>query len=169
MEYVAKSIQEFGFKVPIVIDKNGVIVAGHTRYKAAKEIGMKEVPCIVADDLTEEQAKAFRLADNKVSEFSEWEYNILGDELGYIKSIDMEDFGFEDFNIDNFGTDFSLQDGEKGEIVNMTLTLDYRQKEFINKCLESIKVSHDCYKNTNKIGNAVYEVFMQWEEQKKYN
>lgn len=73
VEYVAKSIQEFGFKVPIVIDKNGVIVAGHTRYKAAKEIGMEEVPCIIADDLTEEQVKAFRLADNKVSDFSIWD------------------------------------------------------------------------------------------------
>lgn len=68
VEFVANSIKEFGFKVPIVIDKNGVIVAGHTRYKASIELGLKEVPCIVADDLSDEQVKAFRLADNKVSE-----------------------------------------------------------------------------------------------------
>ena len=68
VEYVKNSIKEFGFKVPIVIDKNNVIVAGHTRYKACKELGIKEIPCIVADDLTDEQVKAFRLADNKVSE-----------------------------------------------------------------------------------------------------
>lgn len=67
VKYVKASIQEFGFKVPIVIDADGVIVAGHTRLKAAKELGMEEVPCIVADDLTPEQVKAFRLADNQVS------------------------------------------------------------------------------------------------------
>ena len=66
--YVAESIKQFGFKVPIVIDKNNVIVAGHTRYKAAKKLGFLRVPCIIADDLTDEQIKAFRLADNKVSE-----------------------------------------------------------------------------------------------------
>ena len=74
VKYVAESIQQFGFKVPIVIDTNGVIIAGHTRYKASKKLGLKEVPCIIADDLTEEQIKAYRLADNKVSELSEWVY-----------------------------------------------------------------------------------------------
>ena len=64
VKYVANSIKEFGFKVPIVIDKNGIIVAGHTRFKAAKELKMSEVPCIIADDLTDEQVKAFSLADN---------------------------------------------------------------------------------------------------------
>lgn len=72
IQYVANSIKEFGFKVPIIIDKNNVIVAGHTRYKASKELGLKEVPCIIADDLNDEQIKAFRLADNKVSEMAEW-------------------------------------------------------------------------------------------------
>lgn len=67
VKYVAESIKQFGFKVPIVIDRNGVIVAGHTRYKAAKKLSMTEVPCIVADDLTDDQIKAFRLADNKVA------------------------------------------------------------------------------------------------------
>ena len=66
VKYVANSIKEFGFKVPIVIDKDNVIVAGHTRYKASQQLGLKEVPCIVADDLTEDQVYAFRLADNKV-------------------------------------------------------------------------------------------------------
>ena len=70
VKYVAKSIEEFGFKVPIIIDKNNVIVAGHTRFEAAKKLHMDELPCIVADDLTPEQIKAFRLADNKVAEFS---------------------------------------------------------------------------------------------------
>lgn len=98
--YVAASIKEFGFKVPIVIDKDGVIVAGHTRYKAAKELGLNEVPCIVADDLTEEQVNAFRLADNKVSEAAEWDFDMLGDELDDILNIDMEEFGFQFFDDD---------------------------------------------------------------------
>ena len=96
---VAESIKEFGFKVPIVVDKNNVIITGHTRYKAAKKLKMKTVPCIVADDLTEEQAKAFRLADNKVGEIAEWDTDLLHMELDDILNIDMEAFGF-DLDID---------------------------------------------------------------------
>ena len=66
IEPVANSIKTFGFKVPIVVDRNNVIIAGHTRYKAAKKLGLNKVPCIIADDLTEDQVNAFRLADNKV-------------------------------------------------------------------------------------------------------
>lgn len=87
VEYVAKSIKEFGFKVPIIIDKEGVIVAGHTRYKASLELGLKEVPCIVADDLTEKQIKAFRIADNKVSDYSIWDNVILLEELEGLDDI----------------------------------------------------------------------------------
>ena len=99
VKYVAESIKQFGFKVPIVIDKNNIIVAGHTRYKASKKLGLKEVPCIVADDLTEEQIKAYRLADNKVAELAEWDFDLLGEELDGILDIDMCDFGF-DFNLE---------------------------------------------------------------------
>lgn len=99
VQYVAESIKQFGFKVPIVIDKDGIIVAGHTRYKAAKKLKLAEVPCIIADDLTEEQIKAYRLADNKVAEKAEWDFELLGDELEGILDIDMEAFGF-DFNIE---------------------------------------------------------------------
>lgn len=94
VQYVAESIKEFGFKVPIVIDSDGVIVAGHTRYKAAQMLKMKEVPCVIADDLTEEQVKAYRLADNKVSEAAEWDFELLTEELENIFEIDMEAFGF---------------------------------------------------------------------------
>jgi len=93
--YVAESIKQFGFKVPIVIDKNNVIVAGHTRYKAARKLGFKSAPCIIADDLTDEQIKAFRLADNKVSEKAEWDLDLLDSEIEGIFDIDMTDFGFE--------------------------------------------------------------------------
>lgn len=70
VDAVAASIKNFGFKVPVVIDRERVIVAGHTRYKAAKKLGLESVPCIVADDLTDEQIRAFRLADNKVGELA---------------------------------------------------------------------------------------------------
>lgn len=94
VQYVANSIREFGFKQPIVIDRNGVIVAGHTRYKAAIELGLEEVPCIMADDLTDEQVKAYRLADNKVAEASEWDFDLLEKEMNDIYDIDLEQFGF---------------------------------------------------------------------------
>lgn len=96
VKYVAESIKQFGFKVPIVIDKNNVIVAGHTRYKASKKLKLEEVPCIVADDLSEEQIKAYRLADNKVSEKAEWDFDLLGEELEDLFDFDMTLFGFDD-------------------------------------------------------------------------
>lgn len=100
VQYVRNSIEQFGFKVPIIIDKNNVVIAGHTRLKAAEEIGLKEVPCIIADDLTDEQVKAFRLADNKVSEKSMWDYSKLDEELNSILDIDMAQFDFETTDID---------------------------------------------------------------------
>lgn len=96
VKYVAESIRQFGFKVPIVIDSSGVIVAGHTRFKAAKKLKLDNVPCIIADDLTDEQIKAFRLADNKVSEKAEWDFELLADELDDIFDFDMSVFGFDD-------------------------------------------------------------------------
>ena len=98
VKYVAASIKEFGFKVPLVIDSDGVIVCGHTRYKAAKQLGLPTVPCIMADDLTPEQIKAFRLADNKSSEFALWDDDLLSGELSDILDIDMSDFGFNLFD-----------------------------------------------------------------------
>ena len=93
VDAVAASIKAFGFKCPIVIDKEGVIVCGHTRAKAAKKLKIKTVPCVIADDLTEEEIKAFRLADNKVSELAEWDLPALDVELADI-DFDMGDFGF---------------------------------------------------------------------------
>ena len=95
VKYVVNSIRQFGFKVPIVIDKDNVIVCGHTRYKASKKLNLDIVPCIIASDLNDEQLKAFRMADNKVSEQAEWDFNLLNDEIEEIFSFDMQDFGFE--------------------------------------------------------------------------
>lgn len=93
VEAVANSIKEFGFKVPIVIDGNNIIVCGHTRLKAAMKLGMETVPCIIANDLTDEQIKAFRLADNKTAELATWDFSKLFDEIQGI-NLDMTDFGF---------------------------------------------------------------------------
>lgn len=100
VEATANSIKQFGWKQPIVVDKEGVIIVGHTRLKAAKKLGFKEVPVLVAKDLTFEQADAYRLADNKTGEISEWDMDLLGDELSQIEDIDMTDFGFDDEDLD---------------------------------------------------------------------
>lgn len=113
---VMRSIEEFGFKVPIVIDKNGTIVTGHTRLKAAKKLGMKTVPCIVADDLTPEQIKAFRLADNKVAEAAEWDMELLNKELDGIVDIDMSDFNFGDITDSPSSEDVVEDNGENIEL-----------------------------------------------------
>ena len=96
VEYVANSIRQFGFKVPIVIDENYEIVCGYTRWKAAKAIGLDTVPCIMADDLNEDQIRAFRLADNKTAEMADWDFDLLEGEFDLIDPnlFDMSDFGF---------------------------------------------------------------------------
>lgn len=165
---VAESIKEFGFKVPIIIDKDNVIVAGHTRLRAAKKLGMKTVPCIVADDLTPDQIKAFRLADNKVSEFAEWDMDFLTPELKEI-DFDMALFGFEkEINVDDFGTDFTLPSGDKSDIEQMTFTLHKEQAELIRYAISITKDEVvETFGNSNSNGNAIYEVVRQWAEQRK--
>lgn len=110
VDTVAASIEKFGFRVPLVIDKDNVVVAGHTRLLAAQKLGMKKVPCTVADDLTEAQLRAYRLADNKVAEMATWDIPLLNAELAELTGmddfdIDMSEFGFdvpdEDY-VDNF-------------------------------------------------------------------
>lgn len=98
VDAVANSIKEFGWQQPIVVDKNMVIIVGHTRYKAAKKLKLDKVPVVVAANLTDEQAKAYRLADNKVGELADWNDDLLSDELAGIDDIDMSDFGFDELD-----------------------------------------------------------------------
>ena len=91
---IAKSIERFGFRQPIVVDRNNVVVIGHGRLLAAKELHLKEVPVTVADDLTDDEINALRLVDNKTNE-SAWDFSALEAELVSIGGIDMSDFGFE--------------------------------------------------------------------------
>lgn len=111
IEYIKNSIKEFGFRQNLVIDKDNVIIIGHGRLEAAKQLGLEYVPCIKAEDLTEDQIKALRLADNKVAE-SEWDFDFLNEELDNILDIDMTDFGF-DINIDNENDDTDVIEDDR--------------------------------------------------------
>lgn len=169
VEYVANSIREFGFKVPIVIDKDGVIVAGHTRYKAAKKLCMDSVPCIVADDLTEEQIKAFRLADNKTAEKATWDFDLLPLELADIV-MPMADFGFEVISDDDFSENFTLDDGEKKPFQQISITVHDEQAKLILAAIKYVydqKAVTETFTNENHNGNGLYEVVRQWAAQKK--
>ena len=123
VDAVAASIKEFGFKVPIVVDGENVIINGHTRLKAAHKLGLKQVPVIVADDLTPEQVKAFRLADNKIQEMSGWDFGLLDQELDELRELgfgdeEMKELGFgdaSDVNPDDFFEDDNNGDGADKE------------------------------------------------------
>lgn len=127
VDVVANSIKEFGFKNPCIIDKNNVLVAGHTRVLACKKLGITKVPCIVADDLTEEQIKAFRIADNSSAQVAEWDIDKLMKELDSI-DYDMEKFGLKEqmaeirkmaqrqTEEDNFDVEANLPDEPKAKL-----------------------------------------------------
>ena len=186
IDKVASSIKEFGFKVPIVIDKDNVIVNGHTRLLASKKLGLKEVPCIIADDLSEAQIKAFRIADNKVSEYASWDEELLKIELEQLEEMnfnlectgfDMDDIeqmlnlGF-DYSEDEFGEDFELPSGDKNPIQQRTFTLHDNQASLIDFAMSEIKEKYnndnlETFGNTNINGNLLYMVVKEWVEQKK--
>lgn len=114
VDAVANSIKEFGWQQPIVVDNDNVIIVGHTRYKAAKKLGMDKVPVVVANNLSPEQVKAYRLADNKTGELTNWDMGLLDDELADIADIDMSDFGF---NLDISDDDEEVQEDDFDEEV----------------------------------------------------
>jgi len=110
---VKKSISEFGFQQPLVIDKNNVIVVGHTRYKAAVELGHETVPCLKADKLSDEQIKAYRIMDNKSSEFSTWDFSLLTSEINNLMELDFDVgfTGFDDQEITDLNVEFNAEEG----------------------------------------------------------
>lgn len=113
VEAVAESLKKFGWKQPLVVDRSGVIIVGHTRLKAAERLGWETAPVVIAEDLTEEEARAYRLADNKTAELADWNFQLLDEELAGINEIDMAAFGFdltepedpEDIEEDDFDPD----------------------------------------------------------------
>lgn len=152
VEKVALSISAFGFKVPIVIDSNNVIVTGHTRAKAAKKLGLKTVPCIKADDLTDEQIKAFRLADNKVSEFSEWDDEKLLAELEALGDVDMSLYGFdfpdddedEDDTDDTYTSETNIPQYEiTGDVPDISELVDTEKTDELLQEIENSDLGYD--------------------------
>jgi hypothetical protein len=166
---VAESIKQYGFLVPLVISAEHEIITGHTRYKAAQTLGLKTIPCVIADELTEEQIKAFRLVDNKVGEIAEWDVELLPLELADI-AADMSAFGFEVITEEAFGEEFTLNDGEKKPFQQISLTLHDKQAELLLAAIAHVYANKDVaetFGNENKNGNGIYEVVRQWAEQKK--
>lgn len=143
VDYVAKSIQEYGFKVPIIIEKNGTIIAGHTRYEASKKLGIEKVPCVIADDLNEEQAKAFRIADNKVSDFSIWDNKLLLEELADIGDDFFTGFDFGDimnFDVLDEEDNSVIEENEYGVTYECVIRSSDKSKiEKIKKIWEEMK------------------------------
>lgn len=169
MKNVAASIRQFGFLVPLVIDRNHEIVAGHTRYKAAQSLGLKEVPCVIADELTEDQIKAFRLADNKVGEIAQWDMDLLPLELADIV-MPMTDFGFQSITDDDFSDQFTLDAGEKKPFQQISITVHDEQARLILAAINYVydqDAVKETFTNENHNGNGLYEVVRQWAEQKK--
>ena len=131
VEQIANSIKEFGFTQPVLIDRNNCVVAGHGRILGAKKAGLKEVPTLCLDDLTEEQIKAYRLADNKLNE-SEWDFNLLDEELGMLA---------DDVDMNMFGFDFSEEEQKKEKKVEFKVK---RQNKVIVECI-SARQAEDLY------------------------
>ncbi len=123
VDVVAKSIEKYGFKNPLIVDTNGKIWCGNTRFKASKKLGLKEVPCIVADDLTEEQIREYALLDNKTNELAEWDYDLLGEELCELDLSDFDlDWGIEEpqeekqVEEDDFDIDANIPEEPKAKL-----------------------------------------------------
>lgn len=167
---IANSIRRFGWQQEVVVTQDNVLVIGHGRRLAALMLKC-EMPVKVidqkAEELTDEDIRELRIADNKTNE-SPWDFELLGEDL---EGLDFDGFDFtfdEIVSPDNFGTDFQLPDGEKPEICKMTFMLHQEQKALIDYAISII--GDDCentFGNTNKNGNALYEVVRQWAEQRK--
>ena len=172
---IAKSISKYEMIDPVGIwGKDNTIVEGHGRVLACKQLGIDKVPCIRLDHLTDEQRREYAIVHNKSQELAMYDFDNLADELA---DLDLSDFDFdfgidtdagEDYSPDEFGDEFTLADGDKPEICQMTFTLHQRQKELIEYALSVVKENiTETFGNTNGNGNALYEVVRQWAEQRK--
>jgi ParB-like chromosome segregation protein Spo0J len=171
---LVKSIEEFPEMLdirPIVVNADMVILGGNMRFKACKEAGLKEIPIIIADNLTEEQQREFLIKDNTSG--GEWDFEMLANEWDVEQ---LEDWGLDvggfDVDEEDMSDDFSLPDGDKAPFQQMTFTLADEQAEQIKNAISDIKETEE-YKyaetmgNENSNGNALYLIIMQWAEQRK--
>lgn len=170
IEQIKKSIQEFGNNDPIAV-WHDEIVEGHGRYEAIKQLGGGSIPIIRLDNLSDEERKAYALVHNKLTMNSDFDFNMLDSELAEL-DIDMEQFGFDSLELDenDFGTEFSLKDGDREPIQTMSITLSDDQAETINEAISKMKQT-DTFKNykginQNSNGNALYLVVLEWLMQK---
>ena len=156
---------------PIVVNQDMIVLGGNMRLKACQEVGIKEVPIIIADNLTEAQQREFLIKDNVSG--GEWDWDLLANEweVEELEAWGLDVGGFK-MNSDEFGTDFSLPDGDKAPFQQMTFTLADEQAEKIKNAISDIKETEE-YKyaetmgNENSNGNALYLIIMQWAEQRK--
>lgn len=173
LDAVEASIREFGFRGFVIAwhNEDGVpeIVAGHARTTAARNLGMEEVPVVFCDDLTDAQRRALTLADNQTTMMTGWDEDQLAYELETLSdAFDMGDFGFNDvINEDDFGTQFDLPDGDKPNVSQATFILAPEQRDFIMSAIGRADTSEtETFGNVNRNGNALYEVVMEWFQQK---
>lgn len=158
VDYVKKSIEEFGFNNPIIIDKNNVIICGHTRYKAALSLGISTVPCIILKNLTDKQVRAFRIADNKCSDFSFWDNNLLLSELNEIGEDIFTGFNFGEFNFNGFIDTEAEENEDNIEAIDTNLKTEIETTD--NNLYYVIN-----YKTKDKeLYNAILELINQYEQ-----
>jgi ParB-like chromosome segregation protein Spo0J len=168
VDKVAAAIREFGFRVPIIARSNGTIVDGHLRLKAAKKLGMPQVPVVLADDLSEAQVKAFRISVNKMADLADWDVELLGIEIDHLKELDydIDLIGFDDDELAGFGIGVNevdlpeLNSGDKEPFQQMTFTLHDDQVEQVTAAIDKSKAMGEPVdtKNENSNGNALARI-----------
>jgi hypothetical protein len=157
VEATANSIKQFGWQQPLVVDKDGVLIVGHTRLLAAQSLGMDKVPVVVADKLTDEKVKAYRLADNKTGELAKWDFEALSEELAGIEDIDMGDFGFTDFDYDEDAGD--LDDYDEPDDGSTKLKLAW-PKHSVNLTGIELEQLNDLYDHFEDSGTGSFVSFL---------
>lgn len=136
---VAESIKEFGWQQPIVVDENDIILVGHTRFKAAKRLGLKTAPVIVAKGLTEEEARAYRLADNRLAELAQWDFEKLGEELDNLDNFDFGSFGFDfsfmeyDDKLDDHLAEYFEEEDDEETLYPIRLEIDRKYQKIVHE------------------------------------
>lgn len=198
VEAVAASIKTYGFKVPIIAQPNGVVIAGHTRLKAAQQLGLQTVPVIIADDLTDAQAKAFRLVENRAGEQATWDVELLGQELAElaildddVTTLDLEPFAFADLLDINEGIDEAESEPVEPEERTATIrTYNLHLMPYIHQVTRTWQIPimepyegnlpgtligfHEVGAHTNNTSNGIhcfiddYKIERLWNQPEKY-
>ena len=164
VDAVANSIRDFGFRAPIILDKKKMIIAGHTRFEAAIQLGLSEVPCIIAQDMTAKQTKGYRIADNSAGSKSEWDTELLAEILDGI-AYDMTQYGLDNQADIAPGEDIDVDPGDierHGGTIRFNLTEP--QVEIIKRALDTVTGAGYEYGNMNSNGNKLTEICERWQE-----